>query len=100
MGQRGVNKAIIWGHVGKAPDLKYMVNGNAVVNLSVATSETCKDQRGIMQMLGDVSQKTSIANNNKIQVNNYVGSEIIFTNTVAYRLWRNTQHNRRSMLPR
>lgn len=40
----GVNKAIILGNVGNDPEVKYMPNGNAVANLSIATSETWKDK--------------------------------------------------------
>ena len=33
---RGVNKAIIIGNLGNDPDVRFMPNGNAVANLSVA----------------------------------------------------------------
>jgi single-strand DNA-binding protein len=32
-----VNKVILVGNVGKAPEMRYMPNGDAVVNLSIAT---------------------------------------------------------------
>lgn len=41
---RGVNKAIIVGTLGKDPEIRYMANGNAVANISVATSEQWKDK--------------------------------------------------------
>ena len=44
MMSRGVNKVILIGNVGQDPELKYMPNGNAVVNISVATSESWKDK--------------------------------------------------------
>jgi len=40
----GVNKAIIVGRLGKDPEVRYLPSGVAVANLSVATSETCKDK--------------------------------------------------------
>lgn len=47
---RGLNKAMIIGNVGQDPDVRYMQNENAVVTLSVATSESWKDkQTGQMQ---------------------------------------------------
>lgn len=46
---RGVNKAIIIGNLGDDPSVKYMPNGKAVVNISVATSEEWKDQQGQLQ---------------------------------------------------
>jgi single-strand DNA-binding protein len=39
-----VNKVILLGHLGQNPDLRYTTNGEAVVNLSLATSEHWKDR--------------------------------------------------------
>lgn len=44
MASRGVNKVIIVGNLGQDPDVRYMPNGNAVANFTVATSETWKDK--------------------------------------------------------
>ncbi len=44
MASRGVNKAILVGNVGNDPEVRYMPNGNAVANVSVATSDTWKDK--------------------------------------------------------
>jgi len=41
---RGVNKVILVGTLGKDPDVKYAANGNAITNLSVATSEQWNDK--------------------------------------------------------
>ncbi len=41
---KGVNKAIIVGNLGQDPDTKYMPNGDAVVNITIATSESWKDK--------------------------------------------------------
>ncbi|MCU7962402.1 single-stranded DNA-binding protein [Shewanella sp. SW32] len=46
MGKRGVNKVILVGNLGQDPDVRYMPNGNAVANVSIATSESWKDQQG------------------------------------------------------
>jgi single stranded DNA-binding protein len=46
---RGVNKVIIVGNLGQDPEVRYMPNGNAVANITVATSESWKDQQGQMQ---------------------------------------------------
>ena len=45
MASRGVNKVILVGNCGQDPEAKYMPNGNAVTNISVATSETWKDKQ-------------------------------------------------------
>ena len=42
---RGVNKVILVGNVGQDPEMKYMPSGNAVTNISVATSESWKDKQ-------------------------------------------------------
>jgi single-strand DNA-binding protein len=42
---RGINKAVIVGTLGKDPEIRYAQNGNAVVNISVATNESWKDRQ-------------------------------------------------------
>ncbi len=49
MATKGVNKVILVGNIGQDPEVRYMPNGNAVANLSLATSESWKDQSGQMQ---------------------------------------------------
>ncbi|QJC33932.1 single-stranded DNA-binding protein [Enterobacteriaceae endosymbiont of Donacia cinerea] len=44
MASRGINKVIIIGFLGKDPEIRYMPNGNPVVNIIVATSNTWKDK--------------------------------------------------------
>lgn len=41
---RGINKVILIGNLGADPEVRYMTNGEAVANLSVATSEGWKDK--------------------------------------------------------
>ena len=41
---RGINKVIIVGNLGADPDSRAMPSGNAVTNISVATSESWKDR--------------------------------------------------------
>lgn len=43
---RGVNKVILIGTCGQDPETRYLPNGNAVTNLSLATSEQWKDKQG------------------------------------------------------
>jgi single-strand DNA-binding protein len=44
-----VNKAILVGHLGKDPEVRYMPSGEAVANVTLATSETWKDKTGEKQ---------------------------------------------------
>ncbi len=42
----GVNKVILLGNLGKDPEIRKLENGRAVVNFSLATSETYKNRTG------------------------------------------------------
>lgn len=42
---RGVNKVILIGNLGNDPETKYMPSGNAVTNITIATSESWKDKQ-------------------------------------------------------
>ncbi len=42
---RGVNKVILVGNIGGDPEVRYMPSGNAVTNVTIATSETWKDKQ-------------------------------------------------------
>ena len=50
---RGVNKVILVGNLGKDPEVRYMPNGNAVANITLATSESWKDKTS-----GEQQEKT------------------------------------------
>jgi len=53
MASRGVNRVIIVGNLGQDPEVKFLPNGNAVANFTVATSETWKDKQ-----TGEQKEKT------------------------------------------
>ncbi|MEC7646236.1 MAG: single-stranded DNA-binding protein [Bacteroidota bacterium] len=42
----GVNKVILVGNLGKDPEVKYLDNGVAVANFSLATTESYKNKQG------------------------------------------------------
>ncbi len=42
---RGINKVILIGNLGNDPEVRYMPDGGAVANLTVATSEQWKDKQ-------------------------------------------------------
>jgi len=50
---RGINKVIIVGNLGQDPEVRFMPNGNAVANFTVATSESWKDKQ-----TGEQKEKT------------------------------------------
>lgn len=45
MAQRGVNKVILIGTLGQAPEIRYIPNGGAVGRLSIATNESWRDKQ-------------------------------------------------------
>jgi single-strand DNA-binding protein len=49
----GVNKVIIVGNLGKDPEVRFMPNGGAVANITVATSDSWKDKQ-----TGEQKEKT------------------------------------------
>lgn len=53
MANRGVNKVILVGHLGQDPEIRYMPNGGAVANFSLATSESWRDKQ-----TGETKEKT------------------------------------------
>ncbi len=50
---RGINKVILVGNLGNDPETRYMPSGDAVTNISVATSESWKDKQ-----TGEQKEKT------------------------------------------
>ena len=50
---RGVNKVILIGNLGQDPEVRYMPNGNAVANVTLATSESWKDKNS-----GEMQERT------------------------------------------
>jgi len=50
---RGINKVILVGNVGNAPEVRQTTEGNAIATLSLATSETWKDKQ-----TGEKQEKT------------------------------------------
>lgn len=51
--QKGINKVILVGNLGKDPEVKYMPSGDAVANITLATSETWNDKSS-----GEKKEKT------------------------------------------
>ena len=45
MFNRSVNKVVLVGNLGKDPEIRYMPNGNAVANFSIATTESWKNKQ-------------------------------------------------------
>jgi len=50
---RGVNKVILVGNLGRDPEVRYSANGQAIANVTIATSESWKDKN-----TGEKQEKT------------------------------------------
>ena len=50
---RGINKVILVGNLGNDPEVRYANNGNAIANISVATTDSWKDKN-----TGEQQEKT------------------------------------------
>lgn len=53
MASRGVNKVILVGNLGNDPEVRYLPNGGAVANITLATSESWRDKQ-----TGETKEKT------------------------------------------
>jgi single-strand DNA-binding protein len=53
MSSRGVNKVILIGNLGNEPDVRYTQSGDAMANISIATSESWKDKNS-----GELHERT------------------------------------------
>ena len=96
MAHRGVNKALIIGNLGDDPTVRYMPNGKAVANISVATSEEWKDQQG--QLQSRVEWHRCVAYDRLAEViGEYLskGSKIYLEGKLHTREWQDQQGQKR-----
>jgi single-strand DNA-binding protein len=94
---KGVNKVILLGNVGNDPETRYTQTGNAVTNLSLATSETWKDK-----LTGQKQEKTEwhkvIFFNQLAEIcSKYVkkGSKLYIEGQIKTKKWQDKQGNDR-----
>ncbi|QJC35932.1 single-stranded DNA-binding protein [Enterobacteriaceae endosymbiont of Donacia cincticornis] len=90
-GKRGINKVIIVGFLGKNPEIRYMPNGNPVVNIVVATSDNWKDKN-----TGENKEKTEwhriVIFGKLAEISNeYLkkGSQVYIEGSLQTRKWQN-----------
>lgn len=93
MASRGINKVTIVGNLGQDPEVRFMPNGGAVANFTVATSETWKDKQ-----TGEQKEKTEwhkIAIFGKLAeiAGEYLkkGSKVYIEGKLQTRKWQNQQ---------
>ena len=96
MARKGVNKVILVGNLGNAPEVKYMPNGDAVANLSIATSESWKDQQGQIQERTEWHRLVAYRRTAEI-IGEYLrqGSQIYIEGRLQTRKWQDQNGNDR-----
>ncbi|WP_100623289.1 single-stranded DNA-binding protein [Candidatus Coxiella mudrowiae] len=87
---RGVNKVILIGNLGQDPEVRYTPNGNAVTNVTLATSTTWRDKQ-----TGELQERTEwhrIAFFNRLAeiVGEYLrkGSKVYIEGSLRTRKWQ------------
>lgn len=96
MASRGVNKVILVGNLGSDPEVRNMPNGNAVANMSLATSESWKDQQGQVQERTEWHRLTMYRRLAEI-AGEYLrkGSQIYVEGKLQTRKWQDSDGNDR-----
>ena len=86
----GVNKAIILGNVGNDPELKYTASGNAIANISIATSESWKDKQTGQKQEKTEWHKVSAFGRLAEIIGEYVkkGSKVYIEGKIQTRKWQ------------
>jgi single-strand DNA-binding protein len=86
---RGVNKVILVGNVGKDPETRQMPGGGAVVNLTLATSESWKDKNTGQQQEKTEWHRVVFFNRLAEIVGEYVrkGSKLYIEGSLRTRSW-------------
>jgi len=89
----GVNKVIIVGRLGQDPEVRYMPNGGAVANVSVATSEKWKDKNTGEQKEETEWHKVVVFGKLAEIVGEYLrkGGEVYFEGKLKTRKWTDQQ---------
>ena len=89
----GINKAIVLGHLGKDPEVRFMPSGEAVANLTIATSESWKDKQTGEQKEKTEWHKVSIFGKLAEIAGEYLkkGSKVYVEGSLQTRKWTNQQ---------
>ena len=94
MARSGINKVILVGNLGKDPDMRYTAGGDAVANLSIATSESWNDNQ-----TGEKKEKTGwhrvvVFNEGVVNVvQEYLkkGAQVYVEGQLSTRKWKDEQ---------
>jgi single-strand DNA-binding protein len=96
MASKGINKVILIGNLGNDPEVRYTPSGDAVANLSLATSESWKDKQGQVQERTEW-HKVSIFGKTAEIAGEYLkkGSKVYIEGQLYTQKWKDQQGNDR-----
>ena len=95
-----VNKVIIIGNLGRDPETRYMPDGGAITNISVATTDTWKDKNGEKQEKTEW-HKCIVWNTKTTQLADIVerylkkGDKVYVEGRIEYRQWQDKENQTR-----
>ena len=94
---RGVNKAIIVGNLGRDPEVRYSANGNAIANVTVATTDSWKDRQSGEQQERTEWHRVVFFNRLAEVVAEYLkkGSQVFIEGRIQTRKWQDKDGNDR-----
>ena len=87
-----VNKVILIGNIGKDPEIRYMPSGDAMVNLTLATTDNWKDKNGEKQERTEWHRVAIFGKLAEI-AGQYLkkGSQVYFEGSLKTRKWTNKE---------
>lgn len=91
-----VNKVILIGNLGADPEVRYLPSGDAVANLSIATTEKFKDRNGEMQEATEWHRVSFFGKTAEI-CGQYLkkGSQVYVEGSIRTRKWQDKDGNDR-----
>lgn len=91
-----VNKVILIGNLGNDPDMRYLPSGDAVANLSIATTDKYKDKNGEMQEVTEWHRVSFFGKTAEI-CGQYLkkGSSVYVEGSIRTRKWQDKEGNDR-----
>ncbi|MCH8866513.1 MAG: single-stranded DNA-binding protein [Proteobacteria bacterium] len=94
---RGINKVILIGNLGGDPETRYMPNGSAVTNITVATNESWKDKQTGEQKDRTEWHKVAMFNRLAEVAAEYLrkGSQVYIEGKLRTRKWQDRDGNDR-----
>jgi single-strand DNA-binding protein len=91
-----VNKAILVGHLGRDPEMRYVPSGDAVANFSIATTDSWKDKQGVKQEKTEWHRISMFGKQAEI-AGEYLkkGSSVYIEGRIQTRTWQDKEGNER-----